>query len=92
MHHAFLVRRAPVPDFPLGSPHVCCRPCRCWVQVSFEFMNQQLLWHGFSEFMLFLLPLIDFDRLSAFFGALWSRPTAMDEQTAGYGSLGLLRL
>eukprot|EP01006_Ploeotia_vitrea_P049263 TRINITY_DN67324_c11_g7_i1.p1 TRINITY_DN67324_c11_g7~~TRINITY_DN67324_c11_g7_i1.p1 ORF type:complete len:270 (+),score=85.75 TRINITY_DN67324_c11_g7_i1:3-812(+) len=29
-------------------------------QVSFEFMNQQLVWHGFSEFLLFVIPLIDF--------------------------------
>ncbi len=32
-------------------------------QVSYEFMNQQLVWHGFSEFLFFLLPLINIDRI-----------------------------
>eukprot|EP00455_Lapot_gusevi_P032035 TRINITY_DN3490_c0_g1_i5.p1 TRINITY_DN3490_c0_g1~~TRINITY_DN3490_c0_g1_i5.p1 ORF type:complete len:343 (+),score=34.99 TRINITY_DN3490_c0_g1_i5:135-1163(+) len=31
--------------------------------VSFEFMNQQLVWHGFSEFLLFMMPLINFAKL-----------------------------
>jgi len=30
-------------------------------QVNFEFMNQQLLWHGFAEFWLFMSPLLNFD-------------------------------
>ncbi|KAH9943387.1 peroxisomal biogenesis factor 2 [Epithele typhae] len=28
-------------------------------EVSFEFMNRQMVWHAFTEFLLFLLPLID---------------------------------
>jgi len=32
-------------------------------QVAFDFMNQQLVWQGFSEFFLFLLPFIDFERI-----------------------------
>jgi len=31
-------------------------------QVGFEFMTRELLWHGFSEFLFFLLPLINFQR------------------------------
>ncbi|KAH6915319.1 peroxisomal biogenesis factor 2 [Coprinopsis sp. MPI-PUGE-AT-0042] len=46
--------------------------------VSYEFMNRQMVWHAFTEFLLFLLPLIDartvrkrFYRLTA-----WFNPTA----------------
>jgi len=28
-------------------------------QVSYEFMNRQMVWHAFTEFLLFLLPLIN---------------------------------
>lgn len=35
-------------------------------QVSFEFMTRELLWHGFSEFLFFVLPLINFQRLKNF--------------------------
>ncbi|GFO34502.1 peroxisome biogenesis factor 2-like [Plakobranchus ocellatus] len=32
-------------------------------QVGFEYMTRELLWHGFSEFLFFLLPLINFQRI-----------------------------
>ncbi|KAH9508687.1 peroxisome assembly protein (Peroxin-2) [Bulinus truncatus] len=32
-------------------------------QVGFEFMTRELMWHGFSEFLFFLLPLINFQRI-----------------------------
>ncbi|XP_069098442.1 peroxisome biogenesis factor 2-like [Pleurodeles waltl] len=41
---------------------VLCRPQRVR-QVGFEYMNRELLWHGFAEFLIFLLPLINFQRL-----------------------------
>lgn len=31
--------------------------------VAFEYMNRQLVWEGFTEFLLFIMPLIDFDRI-----------------------------
>ncbi|XP_035697510.1 peroxisome biogenesis factor 2-like [Branchiostoma floridae] len=31
-------------------------------QVSFEYMTRELLWHGFAEFLFFLLPLINIRR------------------------------
>lgn len=34
-------------------------------QVTFDYLNQQLIWHGFSEFLLFFLPFVDFERLRA---------------------------
>ncbi|KAL3861572.1 hypothetical protein ACJMK2_007598 [Sinanodonta woodiana] len=35
-------------------------------QVTFEYMTRELLWHGFSEFLFFILPLINFQRLKNF--------------------------
>ncbi|GFS05914.1 peroxisome biogenesis factor 2-like [Elysia marginata] len=32
-------------------------------QVGFEYMTREILWHGFSEFLFFLLPLINFQRI-----------------------------
>jgi peroxin-2 len=32
-------------------------------QVAFDFMNQQLVWQGFSEFFVFVLPFINFERI-----------------------------
>eukprot|EP01135_Chromosphaera_perkinsii_P002807 Nk52_evm16s227 gene=Nk52_evmTU16s227 len=34
--------------------------------VSFDLMNRQLLWHGFSEFVFFILPLVNIARLKNF--------------------------
>lgn len=31
--------------------------------VSFAFMNQELVWNGFAELVLFLFPLINFDKI-----------------------------
>ncbi|XP_072031208.1 peroxisome biogenesis factor 2-like [Amphiura filiformis] len=36
-------------------------------QVSFEYMTRELLWHGFAEFIFFLLPFINFHRVRNFF-------------------------
>ncbi|CAH1772885.1 unnamed protein product [Owenia fusiformis] len=35
-------------------------------QVSFEFLTRELLWHGFAEFLFFILPLINFQKLKNF--------------------------
>jgi peroxin-2 len=34
-------------------------------QLNFEYMNQQLVWQGLAEFLLFIVPLIDFARIKA---------------------------
>uniref|UniRef100_A0A6B2LCZ0 RING-type E3 ubiquitin transferase (cysteine targeting) n=1 Tax=Arcella intermedia TaxID=1963864 RepID=A0A6B2LCZ0_9EUKA len=41
--------------------------------VSFEFMNRQLLWNGFTDFMFFLMPLINLNRLKEFANRLIGR-------------------
>uniref|UniRef100_A0A8C6DCN2 Peroxisome biogenesis factor 2 n=1 Tax=Moschus moschiferus TaxID=68415 RepID=A0A8C6DCN2_MOSMO len=34
-------------------------------EVGFEYMNRELLWHGFAEFLIFLLPLVNVQKLRA---------------------------
>ncbi|XP_075069783.1 peroxisome biogenesis factor 2 [Mixophyes fleayi] len=34
-------------------------------QVGFEYMNREILWHGFAEFLIFLLPLINMQKLKS---------------------------
>jgi len=35
-------------------------------RVNFEYMNRQLVWHEFTEFLLFILPLVNVDQLKSF--------------------------
>ncbi|KAI6134973.1 Pex12 amino terminal region-domain-containing protein [Pisolithus croceorrhizus] len=42
-------------------------------EVSYEFMNRQMVWHAFTEFLLFLLPLISPRALQRRFGKVVSR-------------------
>lgn len=42
-------------------------------EVSYEFMNRQMVWHAFTEFLLFLLPLISPRTLQRRFGKVLSR-------------------
>ncbi|KAJ7338938.1 hypothetical protein JRQ81_012840 [Phrynocephalus forsythii] len=41
--------------------------------IGFEYMNRELLWHGFAEFLVFLLPLINIQKLKLRV-ASWSLP------------------
>lgn len=43
--------------------------------VAFDFMNRQLVWQGFTEFLLFFAPLIDFDRIQKVFRRNVANPT-----------------
>ncbi|KAJ3152946.1 peroxisome assembly protein (Peroxin-2) [Geranomyces michiganensis] len=47
-------------------------------QVSFEFMNRQLVWHAFTEFLLFLVPLINVERVKNTITRAISGPTTVD--------------
>ncbi|KAJ2383972.1 peroxisome assembly protein (Peroxin-2) [Coemansia sp. RSA 2603] len=54
--------------------------------VSFEFLNRQLVWHAFTEFVMFFLPLVDLARTRARV-ARWTRrllslPPAVDPRVA----------
>jgi peroxin-2 len=35
--------------------------------LNFEYMNRQLVWHGFTEFLLVAIPLVNFERIKSFF-------------------------
>lgn len=40
-------------------------------QVSFEYLNRQLVWHAFTEFLLFLLPIIGISRWRRWLSRAW---------------------
>jgi len=42
-------------------------------EVSFEFLNRQLVWHAFTEFLLFLLPLVGISRWKRWLARAWKR-------------------
>lgn len=42
-------------------------------EVSFEYLNRQLVWHAFTEFLLFLLPLVGISRWKRWIGRAWQR-------------------
>jgi len=47
-------------------------------QVSHEFMNRQLVWTAFTEFLLFILPLINLSRVRNMLGRLFSKSNSID--------------
>ena len=40
-------------------------------EVSFEYLNRQLVWHAFTEFLLFLLPLVGINRWRRWISRAW---------------------
>lgn len=44
-------------------------------QLSYDYTNREILWHGFSEFLLFLLPFINFRHLRNSFKRMMMRQT-----------------
>ncbi|KAK4504356.1 hypothetical protein PRZ48_005272 [Zasmidium cellare] len=42
-------------------------------EVSFEFLNRQLVWHAFTEFLLFLLPLVGISRWRRWIERAWKK-------------------
>ena len=44
-------------------------------QLSFEYLNRQLVWHAFTEFLLFLLPLVGISRWRRLLTRAWRRTT-----------------
>ena len=51
-------------------------------QVSFEYLNRQLVWHAFTEFLLFLLPLVGISRWRRWLSRVWRQVKAITK-TAG---------
>ncbi|KAJ5487311.1 peroxin-2 [Penicillium desertorum] len=42
-------------------------------EVSFEYLNRQLVWHAFTEFLLFLLPLVGIGRWRRWIARAWHK-------------------
>ncbi|KAI1001446.1 Peroxisomal biogenesis factor 2 [Podosphaera aphanis] len=42
-------------------------------QVSFEYLNRQLVWHAFTEFLLFFLPLVGVSKWRKWFTRFWRK-------------------
>ncbi|KAK0657142.1 Pex12 amino terminal region-domain-containing protein [Cercophora newfieldiana] len=42
-------------------------------EVSFEYLNRQLVWHAFTEFLLFVLPLVGINRWRRWFMRWWRK-------------------
>ncbi|KAJ9611711.1 peroxisome assembly protein (Peroxin-2) [Cladophialophora chaetospira] len=67
-------------------------------EVSFEYLNRQLVWHAFTEFLLFLLPLVGISRWRRWLARAWKRTkdamksenTEDDEIKAKTGPLAFL--
>lgn len=65
-------------------------------QVSFEYLNRQLVWHAFTEFLLFLLPLVGISRWRRWLSRVWRRAKGLvkvgveDEDTESKGELAFL--
>ncbi|KAH8721570.1 Pex12 amino terminal region-domain-containing protein [Phaeosphaeriaceae sp. PMI808] len=72
-------------------------------EVSFEYLNRQLVWHAFTEFLLFLLPLVGISRWRRILGRTWRRlrtavlallgrstPSTPDDEDVKSGELAFL--
>lgn len=46
-------------------------------EVSFEYLNRQLVWHAFTEFLLFVLPLIGINKWRRWFSKTWRKTKEM---------------
>ena len=46
-------------------------------EVSFEYLNRQLVWHTFTEFLLFLLPLVGISRWRRWLSRAWRKTKAI---------------
>ena len=50
-------------------------------EVSFEYLNRQLVWHAFTEFLLFLLPLVGISRWRRWLWRAWRKAKALVRTT-----------
>ena len=52
-------------------------------EVSFEYLNRQLVWHAFTEFLLFLLPLVGISRWKRWLSRAWRKTKALAQSNEG---------
>lgn len=51
-------------------------------EVSFEYLNRQLVWHAFTEFLLFLLPLVGISRWRRWVSRAWRKTMSAIQNTS----------
>ena len=54
-------------------------------EVSFEYLNRQLVWHAFTEFLLFLLPLVGINRWRKWLSRSWRKIIAFFQRNGSAG-------
>ena len=66
-------------------------------EVNFEYLNRQLVWHAFTEFLLFLLPLVGISRWKRWLSRAWRKTKALvkndtggEDEAAANGELAFL--
>lgn len=59
-------------------------------EVSFEYLNRQLVWHAFTEFLLFLLPLVGISRWRRWLSRGWRKAKALVRKTGAEDYDGLI--
>ncbi|KAF4556056.1 Peroxisomal biogenesis factor 2-like protein [Elsinoe fawcettii] len=66
-------------------------------EVSFEYLNRQLVWHAFTEFLLFILPLVGISRWRRWLAKAWRKAKGMvmrksedEDDVIARGELGFL--
>ncbi|CAD6577433.1 MAG: peroxisome assembly protein (Peroxin-2) [Alectoria sarmentosa] len=52
-------------------------------EVSFEYLNRQLVWHAFTEFLLFFLPLVGISRWKRWLSRAWRKTKALFKSDIG---------
>ncbi|KAI9171651.1 Peroxisomal biogenesis factor-like protein [Paramyrothecium foliicola] len=61
-------------------------------EVSFEYLNRQLVWHAFTEFLLFVLPLIGINRWRRWLSRTWRKTKELmqtgSQNDGGRGAAG----
>ncbi|XP_012995177.2 LOW QUALITY PROTEIN: peroxisome biogenesis factor 2 [Esox lucius] len=60
-------------------------------QVAFQYMNRELLWHGFAEFLIFLLPLVSVRKIKTSVYSLLLPLGLAEEGAGGAGGGGALK-
>ncbi|KYR01049.1 RING zinc finger-containing protein [Tieghemostelium lacteum] len=55
-------------------------------RISFEYMNRQLVWYGFTEFFLFIMPLINVDKIKGFLYRMFLKSTFGKSGSANGGA------
>lgn len=53
-------------------------------EISFEYLNRQLVWHEFTEFLLFLLPLVGISKWRRWLSRAWRKAKTMVKEDVEY--------